>query len=107
MVGLLNVTLDGCHYTPVSENSEREQRPDALAGFALSGIMCARAKDEIKRQRSCPANIPQAPSRPFIHELPNDWEQILNRVALGARKSDTIMRALLEELRRIQPRNVS
>jgi len=54
-----------------------------------------------------PANIPQAPSRPFIHELPNDWEQILNRVALGARKSDTIMRALLEELRRIQPRNVS
>ena len=31
----------------------------------------------------------------------------VNRVALGARKSDTIMRELLKELRRIQPRNVS
>ena len=30
----------------------------------------------------------------------------VDRVASGARKSDTIMRALLEELRRIQPRNV-
>ncbi len=30
----------------------------------------------------------------------------VNRVASGARKSDTIMRALLEELRRIQPGNV-
>ena len=31
----------------------------------------------------------------------------VDRVASGTRKSDTIMRALLEELRRIQPRNVS
>ena len=30
----------------------------------------------------------------------------VDRVASGTRKSDTIMRALLEELRRIQPRNV-
>ena len=30
----------------------------------------------------------------------------VDRVASGSRKSDTIMRVLLAELRRIQPRNV-
>ena len=80
----------------------------ALADSPLSGIMCASTTMKLSgkdRALLISHKLHRGLFARVAKRLGVDRSYV-DRVASGTRKSDTIMRALLEELRRIQPRNV-